>query len=82
MVYIVGRGVGTFHHGQTLLLSESGKRSTLPLVGFEPSASPIEREVRGAAREGGPHTAICGATQPKQRPRATDARKANADRQT
>ena len=24
MVYIVSREVGTFHHGQTLLLSESG----------------------------------------------------------
>ena len=27
MAHIVERGVGTFHHGQTLLLSESGKIS-------------------------------------------------------
>ena len=58
------------------------KRSTLSLVGFEPSASSIGRGVRGAAREGGPHAAICGATQPKQRLRATYARKAKEEWQT
>jgi len=28
MVYIVSREVGTFHHGKTLLLLESGTKTT------------------------------------------------------